>query len=355
MEPMDKIIEWFGENTLERRHQRVRDFWAGRERYIVSVQSTEAAYRQKQDEEEMLDLAVENLRAQADLPGCNLPAFFADFGPVSTARYWGGTVRYDEESENIYIEPHVGSVDEALKLDRRPVDDPEMDAARAIRLFRELSGRLNTDQLWLRMPDIQGPLNTAGLVVNQTQMLMDAHSEPDKMREFLDEITTFLIEYVSFCAEATGGQLCGFIWPYTFFPVEFGVSLTEDLMPLLSPDMYRDFGLPCLQRLADEFGGLHIHCCGDWGRHAPTLGDSGLPVRAVEFHHPFTTIEELEPLAPDTVFVPYLALDQQDEFDGLCEFYDHLLENTPDAYRYWFALPEDSDEALDFARRHGFG
>jgi hypothetical protein len=351
---MDQIVKWFGKKTLEKRHARVRDFWGGEERYIVSVTSTESAYRQHPDEEAMLEMAPENLRAQAELPGCNLPAFFADFGPISTARYWGGKVRRDEESENIYIEPRVDSIEEALRLERRPVDDPQMDAARGVRLYRKLSERLQTDQLWLRTPDVQGPLNTAGLIVNQTQMLMGAHTEPERLRRFLDEITEFLIDYVRFCAESTDGKVCGFIWPYTFFPVDLGISLTEDLMPLLSPGMYRQFGLPCLERLAEEFGGLHIHCCGDWGRHAPTLAESGLPVRAVEFHHPFTTIDELECLAPDAVFVPYLAVDQQDEFENLPGFYEHLLETTGEDHRYWFAFPEDSEEAVEFARRHGF-
>lgn len=351
---MDQIVKWFGEETLEQRHARVRRFWQGEERYIVSVNSTEAAYRQNPDEEQMLELAPQHLRALSELPGCNLPAFFADFGPISTARYWGGKVRRDEESENIYIEPIVDSVEEALQIERSPVDDPQMDAARAVRLYRRLCERLDTDQLWLRMPDIQGPLNTAGLIVNQTQMLMAAHTEPERVRRFLDEITEFLIEYVRYCAEGTDGKVCGFIWPYTFFPVDLGISLTEDLMPLLSPEMYRELGLPCLERLVEEFDGLHIHCCGDWGRHAPTLAESGLPVRAVEFHYPFTAIEELESLAPDTVFVPYLALDQQEEFDTVTGYYQHLLETTGEDYRYWFAFAEDNQEAVEFARRHGF-
>lgn len=351
---MDRIVNWYGREVLERRRQRIRDFWDGEERYLVTVQSTESSYRQLQDEDEMIELAPDNLRTQAELPGCNLPTFFADFGPVSNARYWGGKVRYDAESENTYVEHVAESVEEALEIERAPVDHPDMDAERAVRLFRRLTDRLQTDQLWLRMPDTQGPLNTAGLVIDQTQLLMSVHTEPDLVKQFLNDITDFLIGYVRHCANGSNGQMCGFIWPYTFYPIDRGISLTEDLMPLLSPSMYEEFGLPCLRRLAREFGGLHIHCCGEWGRHAGTLAESNLPIDAVEFHYPYTTIEQVSPLAPRTAFVPYIALDQQEEFDSVTEYYEYLLQSTSEDYRYWFAFAEDDEEAIEFAREHGF-
>ena len=73
----------------------------------------------------------------------------------------------------------------------------------------------------------------------------------------------------------TGGRVCGNIWPSTFLPCDLGLSFTQDLMPLLSVEVYEEFGIPCLERLGAEFGGLHLHCCGDWGRHAPALARCG--------------------------------------------------------------------------------
>ena len=125
-------------------------------------------------------------------------------------------------------------------------------------------------------------------------------------------------------------------------------------MPLLSPDLYREFGIPYAKRLSDAFGGLLIHCCGDWGRHAESLAASGIAIRGVEYHHPFTTIEELEPLAEGAVFVPYLSLEKQDDFASQAEYYEHLLNHTPDSYRFWFAFPDESEEATAFATAHGF-
>ncbi len=69
------------------------------------------------------------------------------------------------------------------------------------------------------------------------------------------------------------GPLCGMGWPYNWLPDDLGVVFTEDLMPLLSPELYREFGVPYLKRLADTFGGAFIHCCGEFEQHLPALVD----------------------------------------------------------------------------------
>jgi hypothetical protein len=120
----------------------------------------------------------------------------------------------------------------------------------------------------------------------------------------------------------------GNIWPYTFFPAETGVALTEDLMPLMSAELYKEFGIPYLKKIQEALGGLHIHCCGDWGRHAENLWESGLDIKAVEFHYPATKIGELACLADETVFISYILLDRQDEFQSVTEYYRYLVEET---------------------------
>lgn len=351
---VDSIRQWFGEDTCDERLARIKAFWGGEGRYVVTVNSQECGYRQVFDERKILELAPRNLRHQATLPGLNLPALFADFGTVSTARHWGGKPRFDSTGGNIFIDPVAQNLDQALALAPLPVDHPDMDGPLAVRLFHALCERLDTDSLWLRTPDMQGPLNTAGLVLNQEELLIAMYTEPERVHQFLDGVTELLIRYWRFFCERTGNRVCGFIWPYTFFPCELGVSLTEDLMPLLPAELYREFGVPCLRKLGRAFGGLHLHCCGDWGRHAAALAESGERIMAAEFHYPFTRIEELERLAGATVFVPYLSLDKQTDFGSLTEYYEHLLNRTDRRHRYWFAFPGDSEEAVRFARRYGF-
>jgi hypothetical protein len=335
----DQLLQWFP--TLDATLRTVHDFWDGKGRHLVSLAPNGPNYRQLADEAEILRLSPQYLQNQARLPGTNIPSFMADFGTISNPRFWGGKV-VQPPGGNVFIEPAAATLDDALALTPLPVDHPSMDPARALRLFRALSGQLTTTRLWLRTPDMQGPLNTAALVVNQEEFLMSLHTDGPKVHALLDRITTHLIALARHMDRASGQRLCGNIWPWTFLPLSMGLSFTEDMMPLLSAEVYKEFGLPQLQRLEKEFGALHIHCCGQWGHHARTLAQAGLKIRAMEFHYPWTRIEDLAPLAGGTVFVPYITLDRQSEFPSVVAYYRHLLEHTSDDHRYWFIFADES-------------
>jgi hypothetical protein len=150
----------------------------------------------------------------------------------------------------------------------------------------------------------------------------------------------------------TGNKVCGNIWPYTFFPSELGASFTEDLMPLLGPDEYKEFGIPYVEKLSRAFGSVHIHCCGEWGRHAENLKKSSAKIRAIEFHYPFTKLEEIEILSDKTVFIPYAAIGHdQVKFKSATEYYEHLLEISDRKTRFWFPFTDESEEAIAFAKK----
>ncbi|MBN2089158.1 hypothetical protein JW964_06080 [candidate division KSB1 bacterium] len=349
---MDRIIEWFGIEKYHRNLQRVRDFWEGNERFLISINSKKAAYGQIFDDALILALAPENLKHQATLPGVNLPAFLADFGTISTAKYWRGQYHFDSTGKNIFIDPIARTIEDALTIEPFPVNHSEMDAIRSINLFNEISSKLNTKYLWLRTPDVQGPLSTAGLVLDQEELFISMFTQPDLVHQFIEKVTDFIIEFTRFFIEKTNNKICGYIWPYTFFPWDIGLSFTEDLMPLLSTELYREFAVPYLKKIAQAYSGLHIHCCGEWGRHAQTLKDMQSRIYAVEFHYPFTRFHEIECLSPETVFIPFISLDKQREFSSIATYYDFLLKNT-DA-RFWFAFPEDTEEAIEFAIKYGF-
>jgi hypothetical protein len=345
---MDLLRKWF--KTYDQDLDRVQRFWQGEERALVSVYSTAHEYRQCFDDGTILAQAPLHLQAQARLPGMNLPSLFCDWGTVSTAKYWGGKVQFDSTGGNIFINPIAQTIDEALARAPFAVDDPSMDAAHSLSLFQQLSHELQTDALWLRTPDMQGTLNTAGLVMDQEEMMVAMFTDKAKVHVFLDKVCDLLIRYARYLRQGTGNRVCGNIWPYTFFPGELGISLTEDLMPLMSADLYREFGIPYLWRLGSELGGLHIHCCGDWGRHAENLAAADLNIKAVEFHYPFTQVQELACLADRAVFVPYIMLDQQAEFASVTEYYRHLLASTDKCHRFWFACVDDSLDSIAFAR-----
>jgi hypothetical protein len=77
-----------------------------------------------------------------------------------------------------------------------------------------------------------------------------------------------------------------------------------------------------------------------------------LDIRALEYHYPATTLEELAPLAERTVFVPYIILHKQNRFAGVGEYYRYLLETSGRQFRFWFACQTDDEDMLAFAREY---
>jgi hypothetical protein len=345
---MDLIRHWFGQENIQRDWERVRRFWNGEGRCLANI--TLGAHRPRQDttEEARFPLHRASLEQQARVPGLNIPSVFSDYGTVSNPKYWGGELIVAAESGNPHIHPAATSLADALKLSPRSVDDPTMDGAKALRLFNRLRAELQTDLLWQRTLDPSGPLNTASLILDQQELYMAMAEEPAAVHEFLGRVADFVIALWRYQMQASGNRVVGSIWPYIVFPQDLGIVVTEDLMPLLSANQYGECGLPIWRRIVAEFGGLAIHCCGKYPHQVPHLRALGPALRAIEFHHPYTTIEELAPLAEHTVFIPYLAGDKQDRFKDGLEFYRWLLAETPSHYRYWFALLDDNDATRAF-------
>ena len=283
-------LQEFAASTYQSNLDNLNRFWNGVGRYVISVYPLQNSYNKCFDMEKMLALAPLHLADQVGLPGASMPVVIPDWGTISTAKYWGGSSRFDSTGGNIFIDPVAQTIEEALALQPRPVNDPDMDAAQAIGFYRALVDRLQTDILWLRTPDMQGPLNTAGLVLNQEILFTTMYDAPQKVHAFLDKMTDFLIAYATYLHEQTQHHICGNLWPYTFFPDTIGLGLTEDLMPLLSTKLYKTFGLPYVTRLQKAFGRLHIHCCGAYGHHVKTLAASDLNIAALEFHYPATQL-----------------------------------------------------------------
>jgi len=346
---VDLLAEWFGARTLSAREERLRRFWAGDGRVMFTSRSTQHEYRQVMDHDVILSRAGLNLQAQVGLAGVNLPSFYPDFGAVWPAPYWDGKlVPSGVDGGKLYLEPAARTIDEALARVPRPVDDPEMVAAQGVRLFKTVREMLGTDQLWHRLSGLQGPLNTAGLVLEQEELFVAMYTAPAKVHTFLSKVTDFLIDYYTYQWEQVGRKVCGDIWPYHWLPADLGVCMTEDLMPLLGSDLYREFGLPYVRRVAESAGGIFLHCCGQYAQHSAALAELGDLLRGVEFHYPYTRIKELQSVLPKhTVYVPYIALDKQSEFGGHLDYFRHLLTESAPHTRWWFVLDEAQAASTD--------
>lgn len=337
---------------------RARSFWLGESRAPRVSLYTQPSYRQATDDDAIVAGAVACIRRDGALGEPDvLPSFWPDFGTISTARMWGGRVIPPPPDGFIHIEPVAHTAADLETLACCPFE--ESDFARAIRLHRRVCERLETDAVFVRTPDLQGPMNTLALILDQTELMCALTEAPDAVHAALDQITDTLIACLRrFCDTLGRERVIGSIWPYHTLPATMGVSITQDYMPLLGPDAYAEFELPRLKRIADAFGGVWIHCCGVYRQHLPALSTADFRIWGLELAYPQMTPMEVYPLFGDRIAcLVGVSPDGAARFPSLLDYARFLATQECARNRFWFAACHEWLDGAELRRvvEGGFG
>ncbi len=337
----------FTPERIETAMQRFRDLLSGARREAVVTVHHSPTYRQQTDLERMVAEACACIRADgASGEPDVVPTFWPDFGTISTARLWGGTEKEAHDGGGVYIEPVAHAYADLERVLPRAAPFETSDFQKAVDLWRQVCTRLETDQVFLRTPDFQGPMNTLALVLDQTELMCALYEAPDLIDWALDQVTDVLIDRFGRLRETVGKErVVGNIWPYVVLPDGQGVSVTQDYMPLLGPEMYARFELPRLKRIADAFGGVWIHCCGEYARHFDALSRADFTILGLEIHHPYTPLEQAwDAFGDRVVYLPYVAQKELSHFDGIEAFVESLADKPCGRARYWLVAGHEGSD-----------
>lgn len=319
----------------------LRNVWNGSEKTAYSAYYSEPLYRQLDNIEEIISKATENILRSSVLPGYNIPRFIADFGTVSIPSYWGGQ-KYKPLGGCIGIKPVIENSKDVKKI--RPLEPGSGDAEKAAHIWSAVSFNLQTDRLHCTFIDIQGPLNTAALLWQQEDFLVAMLTEPEIVHELLEQVTEHIIQTIKAMIQKIR-LISGPMWPFIYLPPDIGVGITEDYMPLISPELYKEFGIPYLERISQVFGGIFIHCCGRYAHHIDNLKKSRINILGMEFHYPYTMPETLfQAFGSSAIFVPMLGPHGREKFQDTADYFLYLKDIRLKETRLWLILtPEEKD------------
>jgi len=236
------------------------------------------------------------------------------------------------DGQQIFIEHAAATLDEALAIEPTPNSDVDQ----AVAIYREVCRQTGRSDIRFVTPDFQGPLNTAAQIIKQDEFLVALYTEPKKVHEFLGRVTDTLIEFQRRIRAQV--RVDGNIWPYIWLPKEFGVVITEDLMPLLSPELYKEFGIPYLKRISEAFGGLFLHSCGQWTHNAQVLAESGLKILGIDFCYPYATIEKIQETLPGLVLQPGFEFYKEIEYADFPAYVEGMIQKRTGDTCLWFAM-----------------
>jgi hypothetical protein len=185
----------------------------------------------------------------------------------------------------------------------------------------------------LRLVNVPSPLVTASLIWEYTSFITATMLHPREVHVLLEKITEATIAYlIEQLARIRNLHTMGHeMW---YIPREIGVRISDDTASIMSPNLYREFGVKYNSLISRAMGGIVVHSCGNVKNVVePMMEIEGL--RGLDFTIPQTDWETVRKAAAGKT--------------ALClrhYYWDHGMEAQVDLAAY-------SKKLVDFFGRKG--
>jgi hypothetical protein len=276
--------------------------------------------------EKFLKAQLAEIDDQMSLQGDFVPCLCPAFGVINIPAAFGCEVVWWEDNFPSVKPLALGDPAKVYDLPRPTLSSGEM--GRILDYTRHFIEKTE-GRIPIRLTDIQGPLDSAALIMGHTEFFTAVKTHPWEVHHLLQMITDFTIE----CARAQRGVVRGsrveFV-PSLFqpwMPDGFGISVSNDACVLISAEEHDEFCLPYLNQISDAFGGLYIHSCGNWLHQIPGLTKvRGL--RGLEFgvsETPFAPVAEY--FDGRVVLACRVGLHRDIKFKGMADYVATILKS----------------------------
>jgi len=278
------------------------------------------------DPAKFLKAQLAEIDDQMALRGDFVPCLCPAFGVINIPAAFGCEVVWREDNFPSVKPLALGDPAKVYDLPRPTLSSGEM--GRILDYTRHFIEKTE-GRIPIRLTDIQGPLDSAALIMGHTEFFTATRTHPWEVHHLLQMVTDFTIE----CARAQRGIVRGsrveFV-PSLFqpwMPDGFGISVSNDACVLISAEEHDEFCLPYLNQISDAFGGLYIHSCGNWLHQIPSLSKvRGL--RGLEFgvsETPFAPVAEY--FDGRVVLACRIGLHRDIKFNGMADYVATLLKS----------------------------
>lgn len=123
----------------------------------------------------------------------------------------------------------------------------------------------------LSLCDVQSPLNTAGIIINVNNFLIDTLLNPEGIVILLDRLARLIADFTKEQLKLIRDNI---VWPGHGFPsskVFNGFGFSDDNVIMLTDEAYENLIIPSVVSVAEPFGGPVFHSCGNWSQKAETV------------------------------------------------------------------------------------
>ncbi len=185
------------------------------------------------------------------------------YGIGTVASAFGAKYEWHENQAPAF-KPPFNTVKEALAYDPTPVEKTNIGnhTLNMIEYFLdETKGRLP-----ISLTDVQSPLNIAASIVNNNNLFLEMFDDIESIKQLFGIITDLLIDFTKKQYELLKDVLVKPGHGFTSSRNFSGLGLSDDNMIMISDNLYEQLQFPEFKKLAQEFGGIAFHSCGNWSR-----------------------------------------------------------------------------------------
>jgi len=308
-----RVYELFDAERIEASKGRLAAVWEGRmpedrlpfvfsyypfESALHGLPMDFACYDVEQTANYFLDACI----AHAALDDDYIPSIFPGLRQGALASAFG-CPEY-RIGDQFYVRPIIHAVDDIYKI-----EPPNVRATGLTKFFIDRVGALHRATggvVPVHCCDMQGVVSVAAKLWNDTDLMFAFYDHPDAVHHLFGLITDAFIEFARGQIEAAQGTLIPIhCMHYAWIPPGQAMSISEDYLGLISPEVFVEFIKPCLEKISDAFGGLVIHSCGSFKNLLGELKKvRGL--RALNFGVSETSLQDAaRHLSPGVMLIPH--------------------------------------------------
>jgi hypothetical protein len=129
--------------------------------------------------------------------------------------------------------------------------------------WKHIEALQSLSSLPLRAVNIPSPLVTASMIWDYTSFIESLLLFPKEVHALLEKVTEATIVYIREQFRRINNLFSVGHESACPIPRFAGVRISDDTAALLSPAMYREFGVKYNNMISKEFGGIVVHSCGD--------------------------------------------------------------------------------------------
>ena len=217
----------------------------------AEVKWSEEFQRQR---EGVYDYGLPNIKPNQGI-GIIAAAFGCEATVNDEADPWIKSIIREENAEDVY---------------KLQIPDPETNPVFQ-RVWKRIEDLQKFSSLPLRMVNVPSPLVSASMIWDYTSFIEAVLICPDEVHALLEKVTEATIIYVREQFKRIKDLISVSHESICPVPRFTGVRVSDDTAALLSPDLYREFGVKYNNMISREFGGIVVHSCGDIQYVAPAM------------------------------------------------------------------------------------